>query len=377
MEYRYYTKREAIELQVNQRFSSTDSASNLHVEYFNHCDANDIIAAVAIDNGNIVGHKLVSPCLLLVDSKPLSCMVGEGTYVNEEFRRKGIGKRLMQNILNLGIPQISTSVSSSMERILDSWNEYVRVDSSPIFTVPVNIIGAIRYSRIELYQNTDYKWALVNILFRNATNMVKFRTKRISCIKILSASESISCLEKVVTSMKFPVQVPWDFEIITRALDGKESGMKAWIIEIPKDQGHSRHLVTFYIKSSRIRIYGSREVNLKEAHLNEIFPPLNDWKAECEVIAFCYNQARQLSIGSIKIYALTDSLANECKKLGLFRAGHKLIYIAPIGLEGHIFNTLVDKDNWWCRAIGEDQFNETLNTTSSSAKIIGSEGGLT
>ena len=53
-----------------------------------------------------------------------------------------------------------------MEKILDAWDDYIRVDSSPIFVFPADLKSTLRYSRMELHQK-DNNNSIVNISFES------------------------------------------------------------------------------------------------------------------------------------------------------------------------------------------------------------------
>jgi hypothetical protein len=77
------------------------------------------------------------------------------------------------------------------------------------------------------------------------------------------------------------------------------------------------------------------------------------------VIAAAARNLRARGADVVELYAETDLLASACRNLGLLRSLEKSMQIATSGVGADLARDLGDPGQWWCRAINEEQFEES------------------
>ncbi len=375
IQYRYLTLQQAQQWQALHPADTANPLSDFHLEHFNHLHSEDVIAVIALDENEIVGRNLLSYCEISVAGEPINCIVSQRVYVKEEYRTKGVGVYVKMHLLRLGLPQLSSSVSAAMQKVYDSWGEYHRVDDSPIHSIPLTTASFLRDCRLDYYaqisngENTGWLF-----LARHMLHKIKAAT-RLSLLpsgqagKLLNGTEACSALEEIVNLQKLPIYTPWDKKKIKSALAGSEQGMKAWVYKTSNQNKTTPYLLTAYIKYKATRVVGNQREKLKELHVNEIFPPVENKSDAIKIIHFVRKLAKTLSFDTVHIYAMTSELQQACHQLQLASFYNKSVYIVLRGVNEAQASLLIDPNNWWCRAINEEQFEESYCTQRSPCSL--------
>jgi hypothetical protein len=327
-----------------------------------HCDMDQRIAVVAFDGDRMVGRNFFCHCPILVNGKLVECVVTYNLFVDPAYRPKGVGTYIKMHVLKLGYPNVSSGVSPEMQKVQDAWSAYRKVASHPVYSVPVDLLGLLRLARMAAERGPPAEGRKTGVMasaVRQARSALSVAAGRWPALRPLAPDEAVRLLDEVLESERLPVQLPWNVEILVAALQGRRSGMRAWLVEFDAGgAGQPRHLVSAYVKSRTIRTLGAARRSASELHLNEIFPPVRDPQRAGALLRFALQQARRCGASILQIYAMTDALRDVCVGHGLETFFSKQVYVAPNSKDKALAGTLGDAGNWWCRAINEDQFEE-------------------
>jgi GNAT superfamily N-acetyltransferase len=321
----------------------------------------------AFDDGRMIGRLHVVYTDLLIEGRRLQrCAVGEDFFVLDEYRDRAVGLTLMLKALKLGFPFIESGVSEQMGAILDSWRQFVRVDASPIYQLALDWKGQVQTAKWKFYERTSHGGAFTEAVTKAALLRKAWQHRR--CIsrmggpppKLLSDNESKRAIERCLATPAAAVQLPWSKGLLEQALSGSDPSRRAWIVECAGDRAGPR-LVSIYQQERVLRQDADGKIaSIREAHLNEIYPPLNDSALIAPLVTFAADRAKEMSASVLQVHAMTPALRAFCETVGLPSRMTKSIYIAPDGVDPETRRLLTEPANWWCRAFNEDQFEEIL-----------------
>ena len=353
------TRSEAIDWQQRNPVRPGDPLSDLCLSYYEFCAMDDTVAVVAFDGEHMVGRNLVFLCNILVNGEPLKCAVSHNLYVDEAYRSKAVGTFIKMHVLKLGYPQISSGLSGAQKQVLDKWNAYQRVEDAKIYSMPLDFNGIVRLSRLAYYRAIDNGASHLPALMRSLVNAVaiKPRLSSATLVDALDAETAREKLDGVLDDCRFNVQLPWNRSKLRAAISGQLNNMKAWVVPIA---GQLR-LITIYLKYREARVLGNAARTLCEAHVNEVFPPVAQADEVRQVIKFCARQMQACQASILQVHALNEVMADSCQHLKLNTFLEKTVYIAPNKAAPDIAAIITDRQNWWCRAINEDQFEEVAD----------------
>jgi len=181
-----------------------------------------------------------------------------------------------------------------------------------------------------------------------------------SALRIIPPRDAVQALEQCLAAPRAEVQLPWKRALLESALAGSDPNRGAWLVERASARA-GPWLVTLYRQE---RILGRRAdgaVNsVVEAHLNEVYPPLDDRTPIADLLAFAAARAAEMHSDVLQIHALTPAIERICRDRGLGSRMTKSIYIAADGVDAGTRRLLRDPKRWWCRAFNENQFEEIL-----------------
>jgi hypothetical protein len=290
--------------------------------------------------------------------------VGEDFFVLDEYRDRAVGLSLLLKALKLGLPFIESAVSGQMRKILDSWKQFVLVDASPMFQVALDRFGLLQMAKWDLYeqQSSGGFWAdkltKLCLLHRGWRQSRRLSNAGRGMLKMFPARDTTAAFDRCLMTPRAAVQLPWNRELLESALAGSDPNRGAWLVECVDDRS-GPWLVTLYRQE---RFLGQNPDgttrSVREAHLNEIYPPADERAPVAALLAFAANRATEMGANVVQIHAMTPAIEQFCHGKGLRSRMKKSVYIAAEGVDAATRRLLSDPANWWCRAFNENQFEE-------------------
>lgn len=329
-------------------------------------DPDAVRAIAAFDGDRVVGRLNIVYTDLLVDGQRLQrCAVGADFFVLDEYRDRGVGLSIMLKALKLGLPFIESGVSGPMQKILDSWKQFVLIDASPMFQVALDRAGLVQVAKWDLYQDGSAKgfWSemcskasLLKRAWQQRRRVLHVRRD----VSPVPSEDHATAVANTLRALDATVQLPWNREVLQTSLAGLDPNRGAWLVQSAHGP-RGPWLLTLY-RQERVlgRAPDGSARSIREAHLNEIFPPLHEDAPTEALLGFALDRAASMGANVLHIHALSPAIEHACRRLGLDSRMTKSIYIATTGVDAATKARLSDRASWWCRAFNENQFEEVF-----------------
>lgn len=359
--FEYFTRAQAIEWQAAHPKVEGDPLTDMRLTHFENVDLDQKVGIFAIDNDRMIGTNFLYYCPISVNGKLVECIVTNNLYVHPDYRPKGVGTFLKMYILKLGYPQISSGVSPSMRKVYDAWSAYTKIDASPVFVMPVDAFGLLRVSRMSSEREAGKAGGRIRLAKKILSGFIRalsIRNTGPKNVRVLSPVEAEARLHEVLHAASFPIQVPWNRDLVVRSIWGLDAKAHAWMVEVGCTDARSTHLVTGYLRAITARGLGSLQRRVQELHLTEIFPPASSEAVARACLQVVSRKARATGASIVHVSAMTGSLRSVCEKAGLDSFYEKRVYIAPNTKDGAMDELMRTPANWWCRIRNEDQLEE-------------------
>jgi hypothetical protein len=334
----------------------------MRLKHYERCDLDQKVGIFAIENDAVIGTNFFYFCPLAVNGKIVECVVSNNLFVAPEYRPKGIGTFLKMYVLKLGYPQISSGVSPSMQKVYDAWSAYTKIDASPVYAIPVTPFGLLRVARMASEKNASVRKGRLEVLtkaMRRGLAVLSARKAGNAHITLQHPRRAEELMDQVLRSERYPIQVPWNRDVVTRALRGENTRVHAWMASIKDENGiEVIHLISGYLRPMQVRGIGTEQRRIQELHLTEIFPPVRSESIARACLSIVVKRAAALGASIIQVYAMTSALQAVCDAAGFDSFFKKRVYVAPNTKDKTIDAFFRNPDNWWCRIRNEDQLEE-------------------
>ncbi len=339
-------------------------------------DNTAICAICAFDDGHLVGRISIRYFDLQLDAQRLRCAVGSGFMVLKAYRNSAVGLSILLKAMNLGMPYFEAGVSGQMDEILGKMPQFHMIDNSPIFQLGLDGTGKVQVAKWEHFSKSDHgnrfseQVAKLHALVRSWKHFRRV-SHAASARSILDCPEAATTtLEKYLSAVRFRVQVPWNRDLLVKGLHGDIPNFGVWLVSAPNDASRV-WLLTLYRRDRVLGRGSKREPHiLKEAHLNEIYPPLRSKDPVLPLLAFASHQASISGASILHIHALTSALEKACIALGMRNQTRKRIFVTPGNTDEGNKKLLIDPESWWCRAFSEDQLEEAFDADKNMNKLM-------
>lgn len=361
IEYKVITKQDAIDWQ--KRNPQKNRLSDFKLEHKACMGFDEPIAIVAIDEDRIVGRIFLFTGYMTIDGENILCRCSGDLFVHPMYRHRGVGLFIKMHMLKLGEPQLVGGVSGDMQKIYQKWNQFQPVDNSPICTLPLCWDAIVFFGRLAYYKrigNGAKESKLIQLYYLMRYLVASRMAVRVfnRDDSILSSKEAVAALDGILNNNLFRVQIPWNINKLIEGLNAKRKDFFCWVVNCKAGNVRAKYLVTVYVKHKSVRTVHGKTVKIKEAHLNEIFPPTYNIKQLKSILSLVLKKILTLGFQALQLYATTDPLIKYCKSLNMISFYSKTVSIAVNGLETDLANIALEPRQWWCRAISEEQFRE-------------------
>lgn len=354
----------------------SEPSDQLSLRYPHEIDEDAVCGICAFDGDRMIGRISILYFNLLINGRGQRCAVGSNFMVLKEYRKSAVGLSILLKAMNLGMPYFEASVSRQMRGILEKMKQFYHVDNSPVFQLGLDKSGIVQIASWDFYKKTMAPGFLSEMLTKmqvlsgswlHGRKLLRLGKGKYELIK---PEEGINIIEAHFTVPRAAVQIPWNRDLLVDGLSGKSRDFRAWLISLPSDSERYR-LVTLY---RRDRVLGQDARGnpkiIREAHLNEIYPPPGDDDPVMPLLAFASRQALKAGASVLHIHALTGGVENACRQLGLGSHISKAVFVAPGDIDVEIRKSLTDPGKWWCRAFNEDQLEEATVSAADTNSLL-------
>jgi GNAT superfamily N-acetyltransferase len=364
LRYEYLSRRDAIEWQRRTPVDPANPLTDFRLRDHERCGMDQLVGVVAVLDGRIVGRNFFFHCPIEVRGHPVECLVSNDLFVAPEYRPRGIGVYIKMHVLKLGYPQISSGVSQAMQRVQDAWSAYSKIDSTPAYAIPVSRLGALRVARLcaQTPAGGERGGTLFHLV-RQVRASQRLAHGADDGARRLPPRSALAALDGVLDSARFPVQIPWNRALLLDALAGQARKPLAAVYAA---SDACPHLLTGYLRHRSGRALLQRSTTFRELHVNEIFPPVRDAAVARSLLGHAVREARTVGADLVQFYASTAELRGACEAAGLRSFIGKSVYIAPNTRSAEASTLLRAPENWWFRALNEDQFEEVATSTAGA-----------
>jgi GNAT superfamily N-acetyltransferase len=359
--YEYLTRRAAIEWQQRMPIDPADPLTDMRLRDHERSGMDDVVGVVAIVDGRIIGRNFFFHSTLSIHGHEVDCIVSHNLFVAPAYRPRGIGIYIKMHVLKLGYPQVSSGVSHAMQQVQDAWSAYRKIDSTPAFAIPVSPLGGLRVARLaaEGAAPGGSPAGTLHHLARQQGAAWWLERRADRALLALDAQAAAARMDRILDAERFPVQVPWNRALLRDALLGLVRMPAAGVyVKRGDPTAEPGYLMTGYTRRRTARGLGRRSAKYDEFHVNEVFPPVHDPLVAQSLLGHAVREARMRGADIVHFYATTETLQRVCEAAGLRSFVGKHVYIAPNSRCQTAVELLGTAQNWWCRVINEDQFEE-------------------
>lgn len=363
-----------------EKVDAEDPFNQSSLKYLKEYDRSEIVAIIATDNGRLVGRIFLAYADVMVNGRLLRCTVGENLYVQESYRKKAVGLKLLKNAINLGNPYIAASVSADLYPVLEVSKWFHRIDASPVYLLGLDIGGTFRVARLALQEEekrlkrVTTKIHLLSVLARKLFSLYRMRLPGRKQLKVLTPELALIRLESMVILRDKKTYIPWNRSVITNSLFGKDHKRHSWVVALEVGSITCYHFVSLYMDQQNLSLIHSQDIRrIQIARLSEVFPPITNVHVGHRVLEFAAERARHLGASLLFVYAIEDILNQACQKMELDTLLDKRIFLSPGELDDELSSIITKPHNWWCRGINESQFEEAYQTSTASRELTRSE----
>lgn len=321
----------------------------------------DRVALIAFLDEKMVGRILFTYGGLADNDSYLRVAAAQDLFTDPQCRGKGVGSGLIAESLKLGIPCIYSGMSAQAQPIYEKMG-FSFIDTSPIYRLPIGICGLLRHWRtlrdVQGEQGVVRPSAMscCSEMLRSRWLVAHQASDKWLPVPADDARNTVRDLFKL-RHRRF--QVPWNLKAVDLALNGGHEKNDA--IVIGKKGGSSNDVVFVSIskRKASVRIpYSKKFVQFIDGHVNEVYPPLRSVDDCIGVIGAIFKYGVSRHYSNLSIYAMTPDFVKACDKLGLRRLGAKSVAISPVGLNGETQSAILSPNQWWCRSLNENHFEE-------------------
>lgn len=320
----------------------------------------DPVALIAFKGDAIAGWIWFTYGIITDNGHPIRVAAAQNLYTHPEFRGCGAGKMLIQESLNIGMPCIYSGISGQAMPLYQKLG-FTFLDMCPIYRLPLNLGGLIRNWRAEYYGSANLGIAGI------ARSLIKMRritrhalSSRAGAWHIASIECARNAFDRISTHRARRFQVPWGRDYFLASLEGIRNNPTVVVLNNSASDLNESRLVSIYRRDAEVRVpFTTHTARFIDGHVNEIYPPIENATSAIEIICTLSREARRTGVGCLSIYGMTAAIRQACEALGLSIQGEKRFAIRSGGLNESIAAELSKGENWWCRAMNEEQIEET------------------
>lgn len=366
MDLRILSRKEALGLDPKAYNPRERAHANLRLGSTTRIRDDEAVAVVAVDGEEIVGKMLLRYASIPYDGGILRLALGQDMLVSPDYRGRGIGTALIRKSLEVQAPTIHSGLSSLSKPLFEKF-AFPSIDRSQAYQLALSWKGFLRQSRDRAgkRQGTAARVAEAGDAVRGYLSwrdlLHRTRALATSTTRILPSSDAIFALPELLSERVRRFQIPWNLTKLRAGLTNTDPDLCAVVAEV--GVGGSRRLVlaTAYRYPRQIRIpFTQAQRPLEEWRVNEFYPPVTDPSLGQAAIAAIAARLAERGADVIEVFCHTGGLESACIALGLRKSITKSMLLVPQqGVAAELARAACDPEQWWCRALNEEQFEES------------------
>lgn len=366
MDLRILRRKEALGLDPKAYNPRERAHANLRLGSTTRIRDDEAVAVVAFDGEEIVGKMLLRYASIPYDGGVLRLALGQDMLVSPDYRGRGIGTALITKSLEVQAPTIHSGLSSLSKPLFEKF-ALPSIDRSQAYQLALSWKGFLRQSRDRAGEGNGMAARVAEagdavrgyLSWRDLLH--RTRALATSATRILPSSDAIAALPELLSKRVRRFQIPWNLTKLRSGLTNTDPDLRAIVAEV--GVGGSRRLVlaTAYRYPRQIRIpFTQAQRPLEEWRVNEIYPPVTDPSLGQAAIAAIAARLAERGADVIEVFCHTGGLESACIALGLRRSITKSMLLVPQqGVAAELTRAVCDPEQWWCRALNEEQFEES------------------
>lgn len=361
VEYVFLNSEEASVFVSNHPADEKDSATMINLSACKNAKKDDIICIAAVDKGCVIGRMLFTYGFIADGNKPLRVAAAQALMVSKKRQGEGIGGRLIKKSLEINILCIHSGLSGAAIPLFKKLG-FSFIDDSPVFQAPLSMLGVFKDARHRFYAMKKNNIRDLFTAFFKSMSIWKQVVKKSSKYHVLDKQSAIDMIDEILSVNVKRFQIPWNMDKVKGGINGVLNDYYAFVVESNTSE---RYFVSIYIKHAQFRLpLTDKLIAVKDGHVNEIYPPINDPKSALSILNTIAIHTRQLGYKNLSVYASTPVLLTACQSIGLDSRHNKTFAIKPINLQKELSELITDPSQWWCRAMNEDQVEEAQGQQS-------------
>lgn len=318
------------------------------------------LALLALREGQLAGWMWFTYGWFSDNGTRVRVASAQNHFTYERFRGLGIGTAIIVENLQLPMHCVFSGISAAAMPI------YVKLgfhffDEWPIYRLPLSAPGIARNWRAEHYaRGGGFKGALAGYqqVRRGMRDVLSAGTGNWQPI---DGARVVDALCEIGTYRHRRFQMPWNLDAVDAAARGRDPNMHAFVLR--NATGEQRY-ASIYVREESVRLpLSSRHTVFRDGHVNEIYPPVEDVATAGAIVGTLAREARTRGLGSLSLYASTPALDQVLGGFGLRRQQRRILTVKPPVLDPAAPAPVQLAENWWCRALNEDQVEETALST--------------
>jgi GNAT superfamily N-acetyltransferase len=281
-------------------------------------------------------------------------------HTRPEFRGLGIGTHLIRESLNVGLPCIYSGMSDIAPPLYKKQGISF-LDESPIYRLPTSLRGVLRNWRDGYYEarvkgRSTLAWTVKSLLPAGS----HMRTGTYHRL-LPGGCDAIARFKHLAAYRHRRFQVPWNLDLYASAMHGNVKDLDVVVLEDTRQGKRDARFTSIYSRRTEVRLPGSdKTVPFVDGHINEICPPIDNADTARGIIGALAMRARTRSLDGLSIHATTPALQEACAALALRCRGQRTFAMKPVaGPDERLSQDTAIRENWWFRAMNENQLEET------------------
>lgn len=366
LDFKILSKSDALALDPKTYNPEEHPYGNLRLESAARVRGDEAVAIVALDRSVIVGKILLRYASIPFEEGILRLALGQDMLVSPDYRGRGIGTALIEKSLEVEAPTIHSGLSGLSRPLFEKF-ALPSIDRSQAYQLPLSWKGFLRAVRDSgaLARESRSGFSAPGQLVHDSrtwrSQLHRTRSLASSMSRPLCETDALAALSEILSPRVRRFQIPWNLTKLRAGLANVDSDFCAIVTDVTTASKSQRFLITAYRYPRKIRLpFTKTQRPLDEWRVNEIYPPVVDSSLGQVAVASIATRLAQRGADVMEIFCHTAELELACADLGLRKSLTKsMLLVPPRSYKPELACLICNPNEWWCRAMNEEQFEES------------------